>query len=64
MTIIDTPMHQRLLLAYLDPGTGSYVFQLALASFLGAAYAMKQLWSHIREQSKRLFLRDARDNDR
>jgi hypothetical protein len=34
--------------AYLDPGTGSYLLQLALASILGASYAVKHFWARIR----------------
>ena len=34
--------------AYLDPGTGSYLLQLALASILGASYAVKHCWARIR----------------
>jgi hypothetical protein len=34
--------------AYIDPGTGSYVFQLALAGMLGASYAVRHFWGRIR----------------
>jgi hypothetical protein len=30
--------------AYIDPGSGSYVFQLLIAGFLGALFAAKGLW--------------------
>jgi hypothetical protein len=39
--------------AYLDPGTGSYLLQLALAGALGASYAVKHFWSRV----KRMFSR-------
>jgi hypothetical protein len=42
--------------AYLDPGTGSYLLQLALAGVLGASYAVKHFWSRV----KGLFARDTR----
>jgi hypothetical protein len=42
------------LFAYLDPGTGSYVLQLALAGMLGASYAVKHFWARI----KSFFSRD------
>jgi hypothetical protein len=35
-------------LAYIDLGTGSYVFQLIIASLLGAAFAVKAYWERIR----------------
>lgn len=41
--------------AYLDPGTGSYLLQLALAGALGASYAVKHFWSRV----KRMFSRGA-----
>jgi len=34
--------------AYLDPGTGSYVFQLVIAALLGAAFAVKVFWLRIK----------------
>lgn len=39
--------------AYLDPGTGSYLFQIMLASLIGAAFAIKTYWIKIKE-----FVRD------
>jgi hypothetical protein len=37
--------------AYVDPGTGSYLLQLAMAGVLGAGYALKHYWARL----KRLF---------
>ena len=34
--------------AYLDPGTGSYIFQLLIAGLLGAAFAIKVFWIRIK----------------
>jgi hypothetical protein len=33
--------------AYIDPGTGSYVFQLLIAGLLGAAFTAKIFWRRI-----------------
>jgi hypothetical protein len=33
--------------AYVDPGTGSYVFQVLIGIFLGAAVAVKVFWRRI-----------------
>jgi len=33
--------------AYLDPGTGSYVFQVLIGAVLGAAVAVKVFWKRI-----------------
>ncbi len=34
--------------AYLDPGTGSYVFQVAIGAFLGGLYVLKAYWQNIK----------------
>ena len=34
--------------AYLDPGSGSYILQLALAGLLGASLAVKIFWTRIK----------------
>ena len=33
--------------AYIDPGSGSYIFQLIVAGALGAAFAVKVFWRRI-----------------
>jgi hypothetical protein len=33
--------------AYLDPGTGSYIFQLTIAAVIGGLFAIKQFWTKI-----------------
>ena len=35
------------LFAYIDPGTGSYLLQMALAGLLGAGYALRRFWASI-----------------
>lgn len=32
---------------YIDPGTGSYVFQIAIAFFVGLAFSVKVFWKKI-----------------
>ena len=34
--------------AYLDPATGSYVFQILMAGLLGALFALKMFWRSLR----------------
>ena len=36
------------LLAYLDPGSGSYILQLLIAGLLGAGFAIKSYWRNIK----------------
>jgi hypothetical protein len=33
--------------AYVDPGTGSFIFQVLIGAFLGAAVALKVFWRRI-----------------
>lgn len=39
-------------LAYLDPGTGSFIFQLVIGSALAGLTAVKLFWSRIVEKFK------------
>lgn len=34
--------------AYIDPGTGSYIFQLLIAGFLGSLFFMKKIFHNFR----------------
>jgi hypothetical protein len=34
-------------LAYIDPGTGSYVIQLVIAAFVGAMFTLRIFWKKI-----------------
>jgi len=44
-------------LAYLDPGTGSYVLQLALGAVLGGLFAVGLFWRRVVAFVKGLFKR-------
>lgn len=48
--------------AYLDPGTGSYILQLALAAIVGAMFAIRLFWGRIKAFFKRLFSRQEMDD--
>ena len=41
--------------AYIDPGSGSYFFQMLVASLFGATYAVKLYWDKITSQIKKVF---------
>ena len=34
--------------AYIDPGSGSYVFQMLIAGFLSFAFAVRHYWDRLR----------------
>lgn len=53
-------------LAYIDPGTGSYMLQILLAFFLGALFALKMFWKNVKTFLRNLFSRGNKQgkNDR
>ena len=46
---------------YLDPGTGSYLVQVLIASLVGAAYVTKVHWNRIKDFFQRTVSRPGRD---
>ena len=44
--------------AYLDPGTGSYVFQMVIAVLLSGAFTLKHFWHRLKA---RIVRRDAHE---
>ena len=44
------PLADSLLLAYIDLGTGSYVFQLLVGAVLGGLFALKLFWQRIKSR--------------
>jgi hypothetical protein len=47
--------------AYLDPGTGSMVFQLAAAAIMGALFTVKLYWRRVKGRVKGMFGKSADD---
>ena len=43
------------ILAYLDPGSGSYLIQILIAALLGGGFAIKAFWKQITAFFARLF---------
>ena len=41
--------------AYIDPGTGSYVFQIIIAAFVAVSFMVKVYWHKIKGFFRRLF---------
>lgn len=39
--------------AYIDPGTGSYLFQLGAAGIFAALFTVKRYWARIRQALRR-----------
>ena len=44
--------------AYLDPGTGSYIIQIALAALVGALFTVRLFWGRIKAFFRRLFSKE------
>jgi hypothetical protein len=40
---------------YIDPGTGSYLFQIIIAAFVAVSFAVKVYWHKIKKFIGRLF---------
>lgn len=49
--------------AYLDPGTGSYLLQLALAALVGALFAVRLFWGRIKSFFQGLLSRGEGEQD-
>jgi hypothetical protein len=50
-------------LHYLDPGSGSYIFQLLIAALVGAMFLIKVYWRRIKAFFARLFSRGSKDEN-
>ena len=43
--------------SYIDPGTGSYVFQIIVAAFVAVSFAIKVYWHKIKQFIGRIFVK-------
>ncbi|MDD2714836.1 MAG: hypothetical protein PHW04_02960 [Candidatus Wallbacteria bacterium] len=44
-------------MAYIDPGSGSYLFQVTIAALLGGLYAIKLYWQNLKAWFNKKFKR-------
>ena len=58
LVFVSKPAH-----AYVDPGTGSFVLQAAVAGILAAVFVVKSTWRSIMRTLSRLFVKRAQDDD-
>jgi hypothetical protein len=49
----DTVRQAQVLLAYLDPGSGSFILQLLVAGVLGGLVALRMSWGKIKARFSR-----------
>ncbi|WP_221031499.1 hypothetical protein [Actomonas aquatica] len=52
-----------MLLAYLDPGTGSIILQAVIAGFMGALFVVKLFWAKLKGGFKAVFSRSSSSTD-
>ena len=48
--------------AYLDPGTGSYILQIAIAAVLGGLFMIKPFFAKIKQVVRKIFFRKHEDD--
>ena len=53
-----------IVVAYIDPGTGSLIIQMVLAVLVGAGFAVKIFWANIKSFFSRLFAKKRDDSDK
>lgn len=58
LSLIFVLVFSRHAYAYLDPGTGSYMLQILVATFAAAFFAVKHYWTQIKAFINSLFKRD------
>ncbi len=61
IALIVLSVYPSIAYAYLDPGTGSYVFQVLVGTLFGAMFAIKMFWRNIRAFFSGLRERRAKD---
>jgi hypothetical protein len=50
--------------AYIDPGTGSMIFQVLIASFVGLLFMLKVYWNRVKDRLKGFFPGKESDNEK
>lgn len=50
--------------AYLDPGTGAFIFQILIAGIVGFGFAIKLFWHHIKKFFLGLFGKKMADSEK
>ena len=50
-------------MAYLDPGSGSFLIQILIALFLGGAFAIRAFWGRIKAFFARLLGREVIEDE-
>ena len=62
-TLLLTDEVNKVSYAYLDPGTGSYIFQIIIATIIGGIFGIKLFWQKIILFFKKIFINGKDGND-
>ena len=62
LTLFALSLFPSVAFAYLDAGTGSFLFQMAIGAFLGTLFAIKMYWKKLRTFLANLFGRGASED--
>ena len=62
LTLFALSLFPSVAFAYLDAGTGSFLFQMAIGAFLGALFVVKMYWKKLRTFVAGLFGRGASED--
>ncbi len=62
LTLFALSLFPSIAFAYLDAGTGSFLFQMAIGAFLGALFAVKMYWKKLRTLVTNLFSKGASED--
>ncbi len=63
LTLVIIPTSAVEVQAYFDPGTGSQLLQLLLASLLGALFTIKMYWKRLKDLVKNFFTKESKKID-
>jgi len=55
LSVFLLPLTSQEVHAYIDPGTGSLVIQILIASFVGGVFLLKIFWEKVKAFFKNLF---------
>ncbi len=50
--------------AYIDPGTGSYLFQIAMAGLLAGTFVLRAFWGRLKTAVRGIFMPQDRAGER
>lgn len=59
LVVVPMPAH-----AYLDPGTGSYILQIAAAAIFGSLFALKVWWRQVTGFISKMFGRKEKKSEK